>query len=61
MRVFLIILGILMLLPGACGFFFTAMALSEPNSLGILAISLPSLAVGVGGLFLIRHAARQRT
>lgn len=59
MRVFLILVGILMLLPGACGAAFTFMALGDNNMGGILAISLPSLAIGILGIFLIRHAYKR--
>ena len=58
MKYFLIFLGVLLLLPGICGGLFTFAALVEPNSLAFLSISLPSLAVGIGGLFLIRKALR---
>jgi hypothetical protein len=59
MRIFLIILGILMLLPGACGLIFTYAALTEKGMEGILGLSLPSLAIGIGGIFLIRHVIKR--
>ncbi len=54
MRIFLIILGALMLVPGACGALFTVMAIGDNYMGGVLAISLPSLAIGIAGIFLIR-------
>ena len=59
MRIFLIILGILMLFPGACGAIFTVIAIDDGYMSGALALSLPSLAVGIVGIFLIRYAIRR--
>lgn len=59
MRIILVILGILMLLPGACGAVFTVMAATETELAGVLMISLPSLAIGIAGIFLIRYAVRR--
>jgi hypothetical protein len=60
MRVFLIILGILMLLPGACGAFFTVYGLLNPESISLLISAVPELAVGIGGIVLIIYAIRQK-
>lgn len=59
MRIFLIILGILMLFPGACGAIFTVMAAVDNGMGGIMAISLPSLGIGVAGILLISYAVRR--
>ena len=59
MRIFLILIGLLLLVPGACGAIFTMMAIGDNNMGGILAISLPSLAVGIGGIFLIRSQMKK--
>ncbi len=56
MRIIVFILGVLLLLPGLCGAVFTYAGLVDgPDGL-LLAIALPSLAVGIGGIFIIRHA-----
>lgn len=59
MRVFLIILGVLMLLPGACSVLAMAIALWEGNPGAIIVFALPGLVVGVGGFYLIRHQVRK--
>jgi hypothetical protein len=60
MRVFLIILGILMLLPGACSVLFIGIAVWEGDPGAIMAFALPGLVVGAGGFLLIRHQARKK-
>lgn len=59
MRIFLSIVGVLLLLPGACGAFFTFVALADANTRMVLLLSLPSLLVGIGGIYLIRYAWRR--
>jgi len=55
LKVFLVILGTLLLLPGVCGFIFIGFVIHEFGFLGFLLGRLPGLAIGVGGYFLIRH------
>jgi len=54
--VFLAVLGALMLLPGACGLIFTAFALgnvNDPYTQVVFIFSLPSIVVGLLGLWLL--------
>jgi hypothetical protein len=61
MRVFLtLLIGIFMLLPGACGAFFTFVGLTDANTRPVLMLALPCLALGVGGFFLLRHIWRRK-
>lgn len=56
------LLGVLLLLPGACGVVFSAMALATPNDpyMGaVLVISLPSILVGVLGIWVLRVVRRK--
>ena len=53
MRIFLTILGVILLLPGACGAFFTFVGLFERNTAPVLMIAVPSLLLGVFGVWLI--------
>jgi len=62
MTALMIIVGIILLLPGLCAVIFGGIALTEPRS-GFLPSILPyilfGLAVGIGGVFLIRAAIRR--
>lgn len=59
MRVFLIILGVIMLLPGACSVLTMAIAIWEGDPGAIIIFALPGLAVGIGGYYLIRQQVRK--
>ncbi|MCB1463574.1 MAG: hypothetical protein KDJ90_14375 [Nitratireductor sp.] len=54
MRVFLIILGVLMLLPGACGAIVLGIAFIEGDPGAIIVFSLPFILIGIGGIALIK-------
>ena len=54
MRVFLIILGILMLLPGACGAIVLGIAFIEGDPGAVVIFSVPFILIGIGGIALIR-------
>lgn len=64
-RTWIVVLGVigaLLLLPGACGVVFTAMALATPNDPYVMAvyiISIPSVIVGLSGVWLLRWAIRK--
>ena len=55
MRIFLIILGVLMLLPGACGAIVLGIAFVEGDPGAMIVFSLPFILVGIGGIALIRN------
>jgi hypothetical protein len=59
-KVLLVILGIILLLPGACGVIFMGIALYEGDPGMVAVFAVPSIAVGVGGIFLLRHVLRKR-
>lgn len=60
MRIFLIILGILMLLPGACGAIVLGIAIVEGDPGAMIVFSLPFILVGIGGIALIRNQMKKR-
>jgi hypothetical protein len=55
----MIIVGIILLLPGLCAVIFGGIALTEPRfDSGPVPFILFGVAVGIGGVFLIRAAIR---
>ena len=60
MRVFLIILGILMLLPGACGAIVLGIAIVEGDPGAMLVFSLPFILIGIGGIALLKKQLGQK-
>ncbi len=60
LKVFLVILGILLLLPGACGVIFMGIALYEGDPGLVAVFALPSILIGAGGIFLLRHVLRRK-
>ena len=55
----MIIVGIILLLPGLCAVIFGGLALTEPRfDSGFVPFILFGVAVGIGGVFLIRAALR---
>jgi hypothetical protein len=59
MRIFLIILGVLMLLPGACGAIVLGIAFVEGDPGAMIVFSLPFILVGIGGIALIRNQMKK--
>ena len=59
LKVFLVILGIILLLPGACGVIALGIGFYEGDPGPISVFAVPSIAVGVGGFFLLRHLLRK--
>jgi len=54
---FMIIIGIILLLPGLCAVIFGGMALTQPHfESGLMSFVVVGLLVGVGGIMLIRAA-----
>ncbi len=60
MRVFLIILGVLMLLPGACGAIVLGIAIVEGDPGAMLVFSLPFILIGIGGLAVLKKQIGKR-
>jgi uncharacterized membrane protein HdeD (DUF308 family) len=55
----MIVIGIILLLPGLCAIIFGGIALTEPRfDSSFLPSILFGVAVGIGGIFLIRAALR---
>jgi hypothetical protein len=55
----MIIVGIILLLPGLCAVIFGGLALTEPRfDSGFVPFILFGVAMGIGGVFLIRAALR---
>lgn len=55
----MVIVGIILLLPGLCAVIFGGIALTEPRfDSGFVPFILFGVAVGIGGIFLIRAAVR---
>ena len=56
----MIVVGVILLLPGLCAVIFGGMALTEPRfDSGYVPFILFGVAVGIGGVFLIRAAIRR--
>ena len=53
MRIFLIIVGILMLVPGACGAFFTVLSINDQYASHYIDVALVGLSIGILGILLI--------
>lgn len=53
MRIFLIVVGILMLVPGACGAFFTVLSIDDQYGSHYADFALVSLFAGILGILLI--------
>ena len=61
MRVLALLIGVILLLPGACSLGFIVMSLGESGSQGPLPLLwLICFAVSFGGVMLIRNALRRR-
>jgi hypothetical protein len=57
---FMVIGGVILLLPGLCALFFGLASLKEGSLGGIMPFVLLGLMVGAGGVLMIRWAVRDR-
>ena len=61
MRVLFLLIGVILLLPGACSLGFMVMSMGESGSQGPLPLLwLICFAISFGGVMLIRNALRRR-
>ena len=60
MRIVATLFGLVLLLPGACGALFTALFIGDPLNREMLVISVPSLGVGLFGIWLIHFVWSSR-